>query len=95
MYGAGRGGSGCNSLNEGHNITIHNQTDRLPPKTANDFCVATLTEVRDIIAGGVERASVELEPDDGKYDDGEEQEQRDVHQRTDRLEDRGNHNLKA
>ena len=81
----------CNGSNEGHNITIYNQTDG----TANDSCVAALTEVRDIIAGGVERAGVELESDDGEYDDGEEQEQRDVDQGTDRLEDRGNHDLKA
>ena len=55
----------------------------------------TLTEVGDVVAGGVERAGVELEPDDGEDDDGEEQEQRDVHQRPDRLQDRGNHNLQA
>ena len=54
-----------------------------------------LTEVGDVVAGGVERAGVELEPHDGEDDDGEEQEQRDVHQRTDRLQDRRNHNLQA
>ena len=56
---------------------------------------STLTEVGDVVAGGVERAGVELEPDDGEDDDGEEQEQRDVHQRTDRLQDRRNHDLQA
>ena len=56
---------------------------------------STLTEVCDVVAGGVECAGVELEPDDGEDDDGEEQEQRDVHQRTDRLQDRRNHDLQA
>ena len=55
----------------------------------------TLTEVRYVVAGGVERAGVELEPHDGEDDDGEEQEQRDVDQGADRLQDGRNHNLQA
>ena len=54
-----------------------------------------LTEVRDVVAGGVERSGVELEPHDGEDDDGEEQEQRDVDQGADRLQDGRNHNLQT
>ena len=54
-----------------------------------------LTEVGDVVAGGVERAGVELEPDDGEDDDGEEEEQSYVDQRTDSLGDGGDDNLET
>ena len=38
-----------------------------------------------VIASFVERPRIELEPDDGKDDDGEEEEQGDVHQGADGL----------
>ena len=55
----------------------------------------TLTEVSDVVAGGVECAGVELEPHDGEDDDGEEEEESNVDQRTDSLGDRGDDNLET
>ena len=54
-----------------------------------------LTEVSDVIAGLVECSPVELEADDGKDDDGEEEEEGDVHQGTDGLRDGGHHHLET
>ena len=54
-----------------------------------------LTEVSDVIAGLVECSPIELEADDGKDDDGEEEEEGDVHQGTDGLRDGGHHHLET
>ena len=43
----------------------------------------------------MERAGVELKADDGEDEDGEHDEQRDLHQRRQRLEDRLQHHLQA
>ena len=43
----------------------------------------------------MEGAGVELESDDGEDEDGEHDEQRDLHQRRQRLEDRLQHHLQA
>ena len=44
-----------------------------------------LTQVHDIVAGSVEGAGVKLETDDGKDDDGEEEEEGDVDEGADGL----------
>lgn len=54
-----------------------------------------LTEVVERVAGSVEGPSVELEADDGEYDDGKEQEESNVDQGSDRFPYRAHHNLKA
>ena len=62
------------------------------PKNAKEVI---LTEVVEAVARSVEGAGVELEADDGKDDDGEEQQQRDVDQGPDGLPDRAHHNLET
>lgn len=47
----------------------------------------TLTEVLNAVAGLVEGAGVELEADDGEYQNGEHDEQTDLHERDQGLED--------
>ena len=54
-----------------------------------------LTQVVQLVASLVEGTGVELEADDGEDDDGEEQQKRDVDQRSNGLADRAHHNLKA
>ena len=54
-----------------------------------------LTEVLDAVAGLVERPGVELEPDDGEDEDGEHDEERDLHERRQRLEDGLQHDLQT
>ena len=53
------------------------------------------TQVSDVIAGLVERPGVELKADNGKDDDGEEEEQRNVDQGTDGLGDGGHDHLQT
>ena len=53
------------------------------------------TQVSDVIAGLVEGPGVELKADNGKDDDGEEEEQRDVDQGTDGLGDGGHDHLQT
>ena len=53
------------------------------------------TQVSDVIAGLVERPGVELKSDNGKDDDGEEEEQRNVDQGTDGLGDGGHDHLQT
>ena len=55
----------------------------------------SLTQVVEPVAGLVQGPGVELQPDDGEDDDGEEQQQRDVGQRTDGLPDRAHDHLQA
>ena len=46
-----------------------------------------LTEVRNWVAGFVEGPGVELQPDDGEDEDGEHDQQADLHQRGQGLQD--------
>ena len=59
------------------------QMRKLDSKTPVD----KLTEVLDAVAGLVQRAGVKLEADDGEDEDGEHDEERDLHERRQRLED--------
>ena len=54
-----------------------------------------LTEVVEAVAGLVERPGVELEADNGKQEDGKEEEQGNVDQGTDGLPDRTHHHLQT
>ena len=63
---------------------------RPPKKTC---FVSSLTEVWEGVAGLVERPGVELQPDDGEDNDGEHYEEADLHQGSQRLDDRFQHNL--
>ena len=54
-----------------------------------------LTEVLDAVAGLVQRAGVELEADDGEDEDGEHDEEGDLHERRQRLEDGLQHDLQT
>lgn len=54
-----------------------------------------LTQIVQFVAGFVEGAGVKLETDDGKDDDGKEQEQGNVDQGTDGFSDRAHHHLQA
>ena len=54
-----------------------------------------LTQILQAVAGLVESPSVELQPDDGEDDDGKEEEESNVDQRTDSLGDRGDDNLET
>ena len=46
-----------------------------------------LTKIVQRIAGLVESPRVELQPDNGKYEDGEHDEETDLHERSQRLDD--------
>ena len=53
------------------------------------------TQVHDVVAGFAESPGVELQPNDGEDDDGEEEEQRNVDQGTDGLGDGGHDHLQT
>ena len=54
-----------------------------------------LTEVHHVVARPVESPGVEFQSDDGEDDDGKEEEESNVDQRTDSLGDRGDDNLET
>ena len=54
-----------------------------------------LTEILYAVAGLVQRPRVELQPNDGEDEDGEHDEEADLHQRRQSLEDGLQHNLKT
>ena len=54
-----------------------------------------LTEIVEAVAGFVEGSGVELEADDGEYEDGKEEQEGDVDEGADGLSDGAHHNLQT